>query len=60
MALLDGEHAALRAAVASYPADRLGTLTKGSQFTPTRLIHGAAFHDVYHAGQIQYLKAMQK
>jgi hypothetical protein len=58
--LHDAEHRALRATVAALPAERLEALSPGSQFVPARHIHGVAMHDVYHAGQIQYLKAMQK
>lgn len=60
IALLDAEHRALRETVAALPASRLETLSPGSQFVPARHIHGVAMHDVYHAGQIQLLKAMQK
>jgi uncharacterized damage-inducible protein DinB len=30
----------------------------GSRTTPAVLLRGIAFHDVYHAGQIQLLKRM--
>ncbi len=59
IALLEGEHRRLRAAIASV---RDGDLTKRppeSKSTRLRLIAGAAAHDVYHAGQIQLLKRLQ-
>ncbi len=59
IALLEGEHRRLRAAIASV---RDGDLTKKppkSRSTRLRLIAGAAAHDVYHAGQIQLLKRLR-
>jgi len=47
---LADEHRALRQVVESLPAARL---RRG-----VRLIRGAAYHDVYHAGQIQLLKRL--
>lgn len=58
--LLDGEHKSLCEAVAAFPAARLDAKLTGSAFTAARLIQAIAFHDVYHTGQIQTLKAMQK
>jgi len=52
LALLESEHRQLRQAV----ADRLAG---NAQDVPKRLIFGAAFHDVYHAGQIRLLRKMQ-
>jgi len=45
-------HAKLRAAVASMNPERLGDAKL------RRMIHGAAFHDIYHAGQIRLLRKM--
>jgi hypothetical protein len=47
--MLADVHGRLRAAVAGLPAARL---------TPksVKLIHGVAFHDIYHAGQIKLLR----
>lgn len=59
IALLDRTHADLRAAVATFPDDRLMTHAPGSQFTYAALITGAAAHDLYHAGQIQLLKRLR-
>ena len=47
LALLEEEHRKLRETVAGLPAA-----------AKTRLIYGIAFHDVYHAGQIQVLKRL--
>jgi hypothetical protein len=48
--LLADEHRALRETVASLPEARVRRAV--------RLIRGAAYHDVYHAGQIQLLKRL--
>jgi hypothetical protein len=48
--LLGDEHRALRDTVASLPESRVRRAV--------RLIRGAAYHDVYHAGQIQLLKKL--
>ncbi len=58
--LLDAQHAELRQTVAEFPPKRLAEATPGSQIINARLICGAAMHDIYHAGQIQTLKALQK
>ena len=57
--LLRREHGALRDAVAAFPATRLGRRAPRSPWTYAQLIHGAAAHDLYHAGQIQLLKRLQ-
>ena len=48
--LLADEHSALREAVASLPPSQLER--------SVRIIRGAAYHDVYHAGQIQFIKRL--
>ncbi len=45
-------HAKLRAAVASMDPTRLDDAKL------RRMVHGAAFHDIYHAGQIRLLRKM--
>lgn len=57
--LLAEEHRRLREAVASFDPHGLDQLT-GRRFTYAGLIRGAAAHDVYHAGQIQLLKRLQR
>ena len=59
--LLDRAHRGLREAVARLPAGSLagrlpGTRRRGA----LREIAGVALHDVYHTGQIQLLKALQR
>lgn len=55
--ILQREHAALHVAVAAFPVGRL--LEKcGTEFTYAALIEGAAAHDVYHAGQVNLIKAL--
>ncbi|MBZ5587550.1 MAG: DinB family protein [Acidobacteriia bacterium] len=51
LALLDETHLKLRAAVAAFPARRLGEHRGKS--TAGRLIYGIAAHDLYHAGQVR-------
>jgi hypothetical protein len=58
--VLDNEHRTLREAIASFPADRLYEFPKGGKVRYVTLIHGIAMHDVYHAGQIQLLKRLQR
>jgi uncharacterized damage-inducible protein DinB len=57
--LFDNEHRQLRAAVAGFDPRKLGE-SSGRRFTYASLIRGIAAHDLYHAGQIQLLKRMQK
>jgi uncharacterized damage-inducible protein DinB len=60
LALVAEEHRKLRAAVAAFPAARLHRRMENSKWTPAESIAGVAFHDVYHAGQIQLLKRLQR
>ena len=59
LALLGAEHRALREVVASFPDRQLDELAEGSKWTHLEFIHGAAAHDLYHAGQIQLLKRLR-
>jgi uncharacterized damage-inducible protein DinB len=59
-ALLEREHRALRRAVAKLSAASLWRPLPGSRRTALREIAGAALHDVYHTGQIQLVKALQR
>jgi uncharacterized damage-inducible protein DinB len=59
--LLDREHQALRRAVAAFPGSRLSARLPGTRRrTALREIAGIALHDVYHTGQIQLLKTLQR
>src|SRR5262249_53536500 len=58
--LLEGEHQALRAAVAAMPPGQLRRVPAKSAFPFAALIQGVAAHDVYHTGQIQLLKGLQE
>jgi hypothetical protein len=60
VSLLDREHHRLREAVSSFPAEKLDCPARGSKTLARRLIAGAAFHDVYHAGQIQLINKLAK
>jgi uncharacterized damage-inducible protein DinB len=59
VALLVAEHRALMEAARAIDPRRLHRPSPGhSRNTPAVLLRGIAFHDVYHAGQIQLLKRM--
>jgi len=60
LALLDRMHADLREAVAELTARALGRRPSGSKHTTLDLVSGVAAHDLYHAGQIQLLKALRR
>ena len=60
VALLDEMHRSLRAAVAALPARALRQTPRGSKVSNLALLAGVAAHDLYHAGQIQLLKRLQK
>jgi uncharacterized damage-inducible protein DinB len=60
LALLKEEHRKLRAAVARIPPSQLHRRMKRSKWTAAQSINGVAFHDTYHAGQIQLLKRLMK
>jgi len=58
--LLDAEHEALMDAVASAPMTELRRTKSGIGKGIAAHVYGIAMHDVYHAGQIQTLKALYK
>ncbi len=58
VALLEREHRRLRETVSSIQPQELDRRSRGSRTRVRRLIFGIAFHDVYHAGQIQLLKRL--
>jgi hypothetical protein len=60
VSLLGEEHIRLKVAVAAFPPEHLDRIARGSKTTARRLIAGIAFHDVYHAGQIQLIKKLMK
>lgn len=59
VALLDEVHRSLREAVAALPPKKLHITPAGSKVSNFALLSGIASHDVYHAGQIQFLKRLQ-
>ncbi len=60
-ALLEKEHRALRLAVASLSSAGLTRRLPGTRDrTALREVAGIALHDVYHTGQIQLLKILQR
>ena len=60
LALLREQHRLLRNAIARFPAARLDARAWRSRWTNAATIYGIASHDLYHAGQIQLLKRLQK
>ncbi len=57
---LKDEHAALRAVVAGLSPTKLSARSATRRWRNSELIHGVAAHDLYHAGQIQLLKRLQR
>ena len=60
MRLLADTHVGLRGAVASLDPKLLDRAAPGSKHTYRYLITGVASHDLYHAGQIQLIKRLQR
>lgn len=58
VALLEEAHRRLRQAVAGLQPSHLRKRPAGSTFDRASLILGVASHDLYHAGQIQFLKKL--
>jgi hypothetical protein len=58
--ILERSHQELRKTVAELTDGDLKLTPGGSQFNNESLIRGVAFHDIYHAGQIQLLKRMMR
>ena len=58
--LLQREHDALRRAVETFPPGRWPRKAPGKPFAFEGLVRGVAAHDLYHAGQIQLLKRLQR
>jgi uncharacterized damage-inducible protein DinB len=58
--LLEREHELLREVASALPVSKLHTKTPGGSVTTTTLLYGISHHDVYHAGQIQVLKRLQR
>lgn len=60
IALLKREHRLLTAAVRRLPPSRLGARVGKSRWVVAEQIFGIAAHDLYHTGQIQLLKALER
>jgi len=60
VALLREQHRLLRAVIARFPATRLNARGWRSTWTNAQHVYGIASHDLYHAGQIQLLKALRR
>ena len=60
VALLEQMHRQLRATISTLPAAALPKPLRNSDLTHAALITGIAAHDLYHAGQIQLIKALAR
>jgi hypothetical protein len=60
LALLEDCHRSLRAAVAGLSPRELSRRSATGKWTLLQMIQGAASHDLYHAGQIQLIKRLQR
>jgi hypothetical protein len=60
VALLVEEHRKLRETVARFPPEALARPVDARKQTAVYTIRGVAAHDLYHAGQIQLIKRLQK
>ena len=60
VALLKEEQRLLRAVIARFPAARLKARGWRSTWTNAQHVYGIASHDLYHAGQIQLVKALRR
>ncbi len=58
--LLEAEHAALREMVAGMGARQLNARSPRGVWRNVEQVHGIAAHDLYHTGQIQLLKRLQR
>jgi hypothetical protein len=58
--LLADTHRTLREAIAGFNPKQLYDTPDGSKVSNIDLITGIVAHDLYHAGQIQLLKRLQK
>ena len=56
--LLEDEHRKLREAVCALSAKGLSAKPGGSKLTNAFMLRGIALHDIYHTGQIQFIKRM--
>lgn len=60
LALLEDQHRQLCKAVETLSSRDLALPLGSGERTVGELVRGAAFHDVYHAGQIQLLKRLRR
>ncbi len=58
--LLEDEHKQLRRVVAGFSPRQLASKAPGSKLTHEFVVRGIALHDVYHTGQIQFIKRTLK
>jgi hypothetical protein len=56
--LLHETHASLRRAIAALDPQLLPRIMPGSKYPYAKLIYGVAAHDIYHTGQITFIKRL--
>jgi hypothetical protein len=59
-AALKREHRGLIETVTKFRESNLDRHYPNSKYTPRQMIAGVAFHDIYHAGQIQLLRRLNE
>ncbi|UCE65953.1 MAG: DinB family protein [Candidatus Zixiibacteriota bacterium] len=60
LALLEEWHRKLRGEIMNFPPSKLDDKPKSSRVSFIRTFYGISSHDLYHAGQIQLLKRLQR
>jgi len=60
LALLEEWHAKLRDEIVNFSVAKLNRKPKNSKVSYVQTIYGISSHDLYHAGQIQLLKRLQR
>jgi len=60
MLLLRETHSSLRRAIASLEPQLLRQMMPGSKFPYAKFIYGVAAHDIYHTGQITFIKRLMQ
>ncbi len=58
--LLEDQHRTMRECIAELTDRDLDRTTPGRKVSTLRMVQGIAAHDIYHAGQIQLLKRLQR
>jgi len=60
LALLEDWHLKLRDEILNFPPSKLNSKPKDSKVSYIKTFYGISSHDLYHAGQVQLLKRLQR